>query len=131
MLGSAEHNTCLLQHPPDCFIGDPQPRAFGQIIRQTLQGPQGEWSVETAGPTPDSGQQYDPIYRVISGGMPRAGCIWQPFKALGYITLEPAGHGGLTLTDNAGNRWDLEALFQREQIYLGTRPQPRSLGGTV
>jgi len=30
MLGAAEHNTRVLQRPPDCFIRDPNAGLFGK-----------------------------------------------------------------------------------------------------
>jgi hypothetical protein len=41
MLGTAEDKAGVLQRAPDRCIGDSQPCLFGQLIRQTVQGPQG------------------------------------------------------------------------------------------
>jgi hypothetical protein len=60
-----------------------------------------------------------------------AWCILSPFHTLSPTAFEPAEYGGFTLAGNAGNLRHLEPLFRREQHHLGTRPQPRRLGGAV
>jgi hypothetical protein len=131
MLGPAEPNTCVLQGPPARFIADPQPRAFGQIIRQTLQGPQGEREMPTARPTTHRGQQLGPIRRGDLRGAARAWRILSAFDALRQIAFEPAPHRGLALAADGRKLGPRQPLFHREEDHLRARPQPRSFRGAI
>jgi hypothetical protein len=112
VLGAAAPKALILQRTPDRCIGDPPPRAFGQIISQALQGLQGEWEVQTAWPTPYSGQQPGPRRRGDLRGAARARRIGQTFEAFGQGTFAPAPYRGLTRADDGRNLGNLEPLFR-------------------